>query len=146
MFEFGWNEHILEKAYLKIWTKWEYEIYNENVVQEDDDGDITLNPAKGFNWIKWLIHTMSYFFFLIEHVINLFEKAKNLLSWKNVKSTWLLYLFLIFLLVSVTFFPIRYIIIIFLIWKFNRGRSYWEWVRRNNWEVGWIELTNFFIS
>lgn len=77
-------------------------------------------------------------------MINLFEKVKNLLSWKNVKSTRFLYLFLIFMLISVTFFPIRYIIIIFIIWKFNRGWQFWDRVWWNNWEIALIELKNFF--
>ena len=87
---------------------------------------------------------MSYFFFLIEHVINLFEKVKNLLIWKNPKATWSMFLFLILVLVLVTFLPLRYLIIIVIFWKFNKGKRYWDRVRKNNREVAIIELKNYF--
>jgi hypothetical protein len=85
--EKGRNKNFDQSANVKIKTKWEQELVNENVIGEDDDGDITLNPAKGIMRLKKLLHTTSYFFFLVEHVINMFEKVKNLLAWKNEKST-----------------------------------------------------------
>ena len=45
--EFDADPNIKTKACIKIKTKWEEELYNDKVVQEDDDGDITLNPMKG---------------------------------------------------------------------------------------------------
>jgi len=40
------NPNIVEKPKLKIWTKWEEEMYNEKISQDEDEGDITLNPVK----------------------------------------------------------------------------------------------------
>lgn len=89
---------------------------------------------------------ISMMLFINEFFVNLFEKIKNLLCWKNPKATKTMFLFLIFLLVAVTFLPIRYIIIIFIFKKFSKGKRYWDRVRKNNREVAIIELTNFFRS
>jgi len=87
---------------------------------------------------------VSFLIFIYEFIVNLFEKVKNLLIWKNPKATWSMFLFLILVLVLVTFLPLRYLIIIVIFRKFNKGKRYWDWVRKNNWEVAIIELKNYF--
>jgi hypothetical protein len=50
-----------------------------------------------------------------------FEKSKNLIKWEEKKMTYYFFLMLVVLFFVVTFLPLKFIIIMFLTYKFYRG-------------------------
>lgn len=83
--------------------------------------------------------TLNY----MEGICDFFEKTKNLIKWEDPRMTKYFFLVLLIIFFFVTFMPIKYIIILWLTMKFNRGRHYHKRRVRNNEEVCRIELSNF---
>mmetsp|Transcript_18155 Transcript_18155/g.13205 ORF Transcript_18155/g.13205 Transcript_18155/m.13205 type:complete len:117 (+) Transcript_18155:1041-1391(+) len=79
----------------------------------------------------------------MEYVCDFVEKCKNLVKWEESRMSGTFFFIVLILFVVVTFLPLRTIIILYLVYKFNRGRSYHKRRFRNNREVVTIELRNF---
>ena len=79
----------------------------------------------------------------MELICDFFEKSKNLVKWEEVKLTKIFSVILVFLFFIVTFFPLRTIIVLYLLYKFYRGQTYHSRRVRNNKEVVRLELMNF---
>mmetsp|Transcript_33873 Transcript_33873/g.32967 ORF Transcript_33873/g.32967 Transcript_33873/m.32967 type:complete len:116 (-) Transcript_33873:429-776(-) len=79
----------------------------------------------------------------MDYICDFSEKCKNLIKWEEERSTRTFIFIVILLFAIVTFLPLRTIIIVYLVYKFNRGRSYHKRRVRNNKEVVSIELKNF---
>lgn len=78
-----------------------------------------------------------------EYFADMFEKIKNLLTWKDELMTKYFFVFLLLIYVFFTFLPVRYITIIYLIRRFHKGKSYYKRRKISNKEVANVELTKF---
>lgn len=79
----------------------------------------------------------------MDSVCDAYEKTKNLIRWEQKRMTFYFSLFAFALFLVVTFFPIRTLIMLYLTYRFNRGRHYHKRRVRNNREVLLIEYNNF---
>lgn len=81
----------------------------------------------------------------LEYLVDLFEKLKNLLTWTDNLMTQYFFILLLILYVFVTFLPVRYITIIYIIRRFYKGKSYYKRLKKSNHKVVSIELEKFMI-
>jgi hypothetical protein len=65
------------------------------------------------------------------------------MRWEDPRMTLYFYLVMIILFFAVTFLPLRFIIVLWLIYKLHRGRFYHRRRVRNNEELCKIEFNNF---
>lgn len=79
----------------------------------------------------------------LEYAVDAYEKFKNLLAWNDELMTKYFFVFLIVVYFFVTFMPLRYITIIYLIRRFHKGKSYYKRRKRSNELVAKIELAKF---
>ena len=68
----------------------------------------------------------------MEITCDFFEKVKNLVRWEDPRMTKYFFLVLLLLFLAVTFFPLRFIIVVWLIHKFYRGQFYHKRKVTNN--------------
>ena len=69
---------------------------------------------------------------------------KFLLTWKNRRISWLVFLVIVLAFFGASFLPIRFFVAIGLLKKFHRGSSFYKRRYYGNREAALIELTNFF--
>lgn len=79
----------------------------------------------------------------LEYAVDLFEKSKNLLSWRDHLMTKYFLIFVIVLYILVVSLPLRYITIVYLIRRFHKGKSYYKRRKRSNMAIASIELRKF---
>jgi hypothetical protein len=79
----------------------------------------------------------------MDSMCDAYEKTKNLFRWEQKRMTFYFTLFAFVLFLLVTFFPLRTLIMLYLTYKFNRGRHFHKRRVRNNREVLLIEYNNF---
>lgn len=89
------------------------------------------------------LEAISNLLFLVEQILTIAEKLKNLIFWRSRTAT----LFALFLLIvsylGLAFLPLRYILIVFYVFKFKKGYTFYERVYKNNIECGRIEICRF---
>lgn len=78
--------------------------------------------------------------------MDIFEKFKNLLLWKDETMTKYFLVVILILYLLLTFMPIRYITILYLIRRFHKGKSYYHRRMISNRECARIELEKFMKS
>ena len=79
----------------------------------------------------------------MDGICNIIEKSKNLIKWEDPKMTIYFYFVVMVLFFAVTFLPLRFLIVMWLTYKFYKGQFYHKKRVRNNKEVCKIELSNF---
>lgn len=79
----------------------------------------------------------------LEYFVDLFEKFKNLVAWSDDVMTQYFFILVFVLYIFVTFLPLRYITIIYLIRRFYKGKSYYKRRKRSNMRVVEIELEKY---
>jgi len=81
----------------------------------------------------------------LEYVVDMFEKFKNLLLWKDELMTKYFLVILLILYAFLTFMPLRYITILYLIRRFHKGKSYYKRRKKSNEIISKIEIAKFMI-
>jgi len=127
---------------VKILTKRSLDAKNRSMKDEEEDDSI-YSIQNQLGKYKKLMSNISVLFFAVEFLINLFEKVKNLLIWKNKKATKLFFFCLLMILIAFTYLPIRYLIIILVLRKFSKGKRFWGRCYKSNRLIGTIELKTF---
>lgn len=79
-------------------------------------------------------------------VFDLVEKIRKLIHWEDQKSSTIALVGLLIAFFVVTFIPLRFIIILWLFGKFNKGSTYYKRRYIGNRECCRIELRNFFLD
>ena len=79
-------------------------------------------------------------------VLDLVEKLRKLIYWEDQKSSTITLVVLLLAFFVVTFIPLRFIIILWIIGKFNKGSTYYKRRYIGNRECCRIELRNFFLD
>lgn len=97
-------------------------IYQEYSIKEKN----FLGKYKDFK--KSANFTINY----MELICDFFEKSKNLIRWEEKRMTQYFFLLLLVLFFIVSFLPLRFLIILFLTYKFYKGRLYHKRRVRNN--------------
>ena len=77
---------------------------------------------------------------------DLVEKLRKLIYWEDQKSSTITLVVLLLAFFVVTFIPLRFIIILWIIGKFNKGATYYKRRYIGNRECCRIELRNFFLD
>ncbi len=75
---------------------------------------------------------LSNLLFLVDQVLTVFEKMKNLIFWKSPTATMYIVFLLIVAYIGLAFLPIRYLLIGFYIFKFKKGYTYYERIYKHN--------------
>ena len=78
------------------------------------------------------LEALSNLLFLVEQVLTIAEKIKNLIFWKSKTATMFALFALMIVYLALSFLPFRYILILFYVKKFHRGYSYYQRVYDNN--------------
>ena len=81
--------------------------------------------------------------FFLDILSNFFEKINKLLHWHDKKTSGRFLVLLIIIFVVLSFLPIRFFIVLALLKKFNRGKTYYKRRYTGNMEACKIELRNF---
>jgi hypothetical protein len=86
---------------------------------------------------------MLWAMFLFDIVSSFIEKSGKLLTWHDPKTSRRFLLILLVIFIVVTFLPLRFFVILGLLKKFNRGKTYYKRRYTGNKEACKIELRNF---
>jgi hypothetical protein len=84
--------------------------------------------------------------FFLDIVSNFLEKTNKLLHWHDAKTSRRFLILLLFIFTVVSFLPIRFFIVLGLIRKFNRGKTYYQRRYTGNMEACKIEIRNFLLE
>jgi hypothetical protein len=84
--------------------------------------------------------------FILDNFSDFVEKTEKLLCWQDRKTSSVFLLVLIVAFFVVSFLPLRYFVIVGLLLKFNRGKTYYQRRFIGNQEVCKIEIRNFLID
>lgn len=79
-------------------------------------------------------------------VFDLVEKLSKLIYWENQKASTIMLFVLLIAFFVVTFIPIRGILLVWAVAKFNKGSRYYQRRYVSNRECCRIELRNFFLE
>ena len=109
--------------------------------------DFEIVETKGFiNNFKNSRVLISNLLFSVDMALDLVEKLRKLIYWEDQKSSTIVLVVLLLAFFVVTFIPLRWIIVIALIGKFNKGSKYYRRRNMGNRETCRIELRNFLFN
>jgi hypothetical protein len=103
------------------------------------------NPGitKLFKNLKEKFLSLEFYLDIFSDII---DKTGKLINWEDKRTSKAFFVFLICVFIVVTLLPIRYFVILGLLMKFSKGKTYYKRRYDSNKEAIKIEISNFMVE
>ena len=99
----------------------------DETLEMTKEGELFTRKKRGLiSSLQFFIERFLFLLYFLDIFSNFIEKTEKLIKWQDKKTTKTFFVFLICAFFVVTFLPIRYFVILGLLKKFARGKTYYQ--------------------